>query len=267
MNNQKIVPVLIALIVACFASASCVAHRHQLQGDSPPNQPTPPNAAYPAECQGQAPSREGMMHAGRLAAVKCFCVNGNQAITWWKTVMPDSDPASATFCVLSPGQQTLPEMANTVASNYMMTQQTTLMTETAPMATAPLPALPPLPSVIPFQATTAQPTATATALPSVPPLPSVLPPPAKSELKKFVMYARDVKYECGDGAAKRSYHLVVSESQNGRVEQSVTQECHGDHVVCLTNGADQQDSAKPPCACPSGSPAKVNQQFNIWTCK
>ncbi|MFA6406934.1 MAG: hypothetical protein WCW34_05475 [Patescibacteria group bacterium] len=81
------------------------------------------------------------------------------------------------------------------------------------------------------------------------------------------MYARDVKYECGDGAAKRSYHLVVSESQNGRVEQSVTQECHGDHVVCLTNGADQQDSAKPPCACPSGSPAKVNQQFNIWTCK
>lgn len=258
--NKKTFSVLVVLIIALM-SAGCVAHRHRSQSESP--QPTP-TAAYPAECQGQEPARENMWHGNQLV-VKCYCVNGNVAFAWWKSVKPGDDPA--TYCHLLLGQRPTPEPAEMVATSGYI-DQTTITSSTQTTATAQT-ALPPLPTVVPFPVGTAQPTATAIPVPTVStPLPTTSAPTAKSELKKFAMYARDVKYECGDGAAKRSYHLVVSESQNGRVEQSVTQECHGQAVVCLTNEADKLDYTKPPCVCPSGQPpAKINQQFNIWTCK
>jgi hypothetical protein len=260
---KKLIPLLITLSMIALV-ASCVVRRERT-----PNTSLDVPAEYPSVCQGQQPHREEIFMGATAVAVKCSCVVGQEQYAWYNA-LTGQDYQSA--CMIVPGQAVLSEPLGSVVtmSGYSIeTNSLQTTTTTTTMSSAP-----PFPSIIPFTVvapptnTVVQPPAPVGSLAPLPVPPVASAKPAKKEPAKFAAYVREtsVKYTCKEGlSAERTYNLVMAQTAQGLVEQTIKQQCLGPSVGCLS-GADAKNYLIPPCNCPVGlKPELINSQ-GLWTC-
>lgn len=262
MKNLTSSLIALSFIALVFVTAGCV-HRDQAKETAPV---ADQQLVYPAECQGQMARREDITIGSQLVAVRCVCVVGQQAFSWFSAVA-NRDPAA--YCQIFPGQAVVSEPMQYEGTNGYLLETSTTTTQTfgENPATQP-PQQPPLPSIVPF----ATPSTTIAAPPPVPPTAKTVPsshwqPPAAKEPKKFTPYVREqsVQYQCKEGVtAERTYVLVYSEGAS-KSEQAIKQTCSGQTVGCL-QGKDRTNYMIPPCSCAIGEEIQQISSQGLWTC-